>query len=106
MKRHQCTDCLILIDDADLVDGKCPVCLSDKSLKPLCPGDHICRCPDNTSYQETTCPICGSRTCPCGSHNIFILSRITGYVSSVESWNSAKQQEFKDRHRYDVAVKR
>ena len=100
--RYQCTECLILIDDADLIDVKCPVCLSDKSLKPLCPGDHICRCPDTNNYQETYCPICGARTCPCGSHDITIISRITGYMSDLSAWNAAKRQEFEDRQRYDA----
>jgi len=37
----------------------------------------------------------------CGSKDIDYLSRITGYVQPVSSWNAAKKQEFKDRKRYN-----
>ena len=41
----------------------------------------------------------GLTSCPrCGSHNIDILQRITGYlVGTTERWNSAKLAELKDR---------
>lgn len=97
--RYRCVECLILFDKADMVDGKCPRCLSDKSIKTTCSMDKSCNCPDNTSYLETYCPVCGARTCPCGSHDITIVSRVTGYLSDVSGWNAAKQQEFKDRVR-------
>ncbi len=49
------------------------------------------------------CPLCGNPVCPdCGNHVVKTLSRVTGYLSTVESWNEAKQQEFKDRHRYEL----
>ena len=38
----------------------------------------------------------------CMNHVVKTLSRVTGYLSTVESWNEAKQQEFKDRQRYDL----
>lgn len=39
--------------------------------------------------------------CPkCGSENVQHLSRITGYLQSVEGWNRGKRQELKDRKRY------
>ena len=42
--------------------------------------------------------------CPaCGSKNVDIIQRITGYlVGSVKSWNSAKQAELRDRVTHDV----
>lgn len=38
----------------------------------------------------------------CGSDAVEIYSRITGYTQSLASWNSAKKQEFLDRHRYSL----
>ena len=39
--------------------------------------------------------------CPkCGSEHVQHLSRITGYLQSVEGWNRGKRQELKDRKRY------
>jgi anaerobic ribonucleoside-triphosphate reductase len=44
------------------------------------------------------------KTCPkCGSSNVDWYSRITGYYQRVSSWNKGKQQELKDRKRYNVA---
>ncbi|MDY9927330.1 anaerobic ribonucleoside-triphosphate reductase [Methanosarcina sp.] len=41
--------------------------------------------------------------CPkCGSENVQHLSRITGYLQSVEGWNRGKRQELKDRKRYNT----
>ena len=41
----------------------------------------------------------GLKSCPrCGSHNIDVLQRITGYlVGTTERWNEAKLAELKDR---------
>lgn len=43
-------------------------------------------------------------TCPnCGSENIDVIQRITGYlVGSVNNWNSAKKAELKDRVTHEV----
>jgi anaerobic ribonucleoside-triphosphate reductase len=30
------------------------------------------------------------------------LSRVTGYIGDVKGWNAGKQQELKDRKRYDM----
>ena len=38
----------------------------------------------------------------CGSANVSQYSRITGYYGEVGGWNSAKEQELKDRHREDI----
>ena len=41
--------------------------------------------------------------CPkCGSENVQHLSRITGYLQSVEGWNRGKRQELLDRKRYST----
>ena len=49
------------------------------------------------------CPLCGAPMCPdCGNHVVEILSRVTGYLSGVSGWNAAKQQEYKDRNRYEL----
>ena len=45
-----------------------------------------------------TCPICGSYVCPeCMNHSCAPLSRVTGYISNVDSWNASKRQELDDR---------
>ena len=38
----------------------------------------------------------------CGSSNVEQIARVTGYMSSVSSWNEGKKQELKDRHRISV----
>ncbi|MHA2023370.1 MAG: anaerobic ribonucleoside-triphosphate reductase, partial [Candidatus Thorarchaeota archaeon] len=41
--------------------------------------------------------------CPkCGYIGVDIISRVTGYLQSTNSWNAAKRQEFLDRHRYTL----
>lgn len=46
----------------------------------------------------TTCPICGAYVCPeCMNHSCIPLSRVTGYISSVDRWNASKQAELADR---------
>ncbi len=51
------------------------------------------------------CKLCGHHICPtigCGRHNVNPVSRVTGYISSVSGWNSAKREELKLRHRYNI----
>jgi ribonucleoside-triphosphate reductase len=38
----------------------------------------------------------------CGSEDVQLFSRITGYISPVARWNQGKAQEFKDRTRFQV----
>ena len=48
------------------------------------------------------CSVCGNPCCPnCYNHKVEQLSRITGYIGVVSSWNNAKKQELLDRKRYD-----
>ena len=44
-----------------------------------------------------SCPNCGA-----GEEQVEWWSRITGYYQRVRSWNSGKQHELSDRHRYSV----
>ena len=79
--------------------------------KPMeCPV-HIWACRHSSPNREANkeidtvayCPVCGNPYCPeCGNHHVLQLSRITGYLSDVSGWNSAKKQELKDRKRYTV----
>jgi anaerobic ribonucleoside-triphosphate reductase len=42
--------------------------------------------------------------CPkCGYVGVDIISRVTGYLQSINTWNKAKRQEFLDRHRYTLS---
>jgi len=38
----------------------------------------------------------------CNSKNVDYISRITGYLSNLQSWNEAKKQEFEDRNLYNA----
>ena len=35
-----------------------------------------------------------------------VYSRIVGYLRPVQNWNAGKQQEFRERKKFDKAVKR
>ncbi len=62
---------------------------------------HDSKCSRQMVPNTEACPLCGSPVCPdCMNHNVEIISRVTGYLSTVSGWNEAKQQEFKDRQRY------
>ena len=46
--------------------------------------------------------------CPhCGSENVYGVSRVVGYYSKIENWNTGKKVEFKDRQKgnYEVGEK-
>jgi len=62
--------------------------------------DHCC----HESVKEFPVDENGEKYCPvCGSKNVSVLQRITGYlVSTVDRWNSGKQAEFKDRIQHEV----
>lgn len=54
----------------------------------------------------TYCPECGFtindnlEVCPiCGSEHLYVYDRITGYYLCIDTFNSGKKQEFKDRYR-------
>ena len=102
MGKYKCHQCKIVISEEDLVDGNCPVCMSDTALKPMCPRDHL-HCSHDVVDGIAYCPDCGSQMCPvCGSHDVVQISRVTGYLQEVAGWNAGKQQELKDRARTNI----
>ena len=85
-----------LSDESGLVHPlKCPLHLWVVANKVKCPHELV----GTTSY----CPLCNNPCCPtCMNHKVEQLSRVTGYMGGVSGWNAAKQQEYKDRHRYTL----
>jgi len=72
---------------------KCPVHLYAK-IRGIC---------KRTTGGTQRCPVCGHYMCPdCMNHATDIMSRVTGYLQIVSSWNTAKKQEFEDRKRYTL----
>lgn len=60
------------------------------------------KCSHELVAGTAVCPICGNQMCPdCGNHNVDVISRVTGYLSTVGGWSDSKKQEFEDRQRYD-----
>lgn len=98
--RYKCESCFAMFDEKFLVDGRCPECGGEQILK-TCEHDHACECSLDVTGGMTKCPTCGAYTCPCGSHNVIVISRITGYMQPLSGWNAAKVAEFEDRTRYD-----
>ncbi len=48
--------------------------------------------------QQTTTQVIAK--CPhCGSKNVYGMSRVVGYFSRIDNWNSSKRAEFKDRQK-------
>lgn len=61
------------------------------------------KCARETVALTAMCPICNLPMCPdCGNHNVDVISRVTGYLSTVGGWNASKKQEFEDRNRYNL----
>lgn len=100
--KYKCLDCFLgYIDEENLVNGCCPECNSD-NLAKHCEKDVPCHCAKTIHETVTFCDECGEPVCPgCGCHDVEQISRVTGYLQTVKSWNSAKQQELKDRTRYE-----
>lgn len=40
----------------------------------------------------------------CGSKNLSLYTRITGYFSKLTSWNSSKQEELKQRRKGNYKI--
>ena len=79
---------------------KCPEC-GEVHLALACPLDH-CHCSHDVIVGNYYCPLCGEAVCPqCGTHDVVQISRVTGYLQDVSGWNAGKQQELKDRTRYN-----
>lgn len=98
--KYKCHVCKMILSEEDLIDGVCPKCM----IQPveMCVEDKICECAFDISGKINYCPKCGEAVCPCGSHDTLTISRVTGYLQAVPGWNAAKQQELKDRQRYDI----
>ena len=97
----KCHTCFTIIPDEKVEDGRCPIC-GDKYIESMCPLDHLCTCSHDVTNGTQYCEKCKQPICPCGSHDVSQVSRVTGYLSSVEGWNNAKKQELKDRNRVTV----
>lgn len=104
IQKYKCHTCFTILKESDLTDDKkCPIC-GEMYLEKMCRLDHCdCTCTNQVTYERKTCPECGQPVCPCGSHDVEVYSRVTGYVQAYSGWNNGKRQEFKDRHRYDPA---
>lgn len=96
LKRYKCNNCKMIVWETP-----CPNC-GTVGIDKMCPADH-CHCSHEVVEGFSFCEICEEPICPkCNSHNVQILSRITGYIQPFNGWNAAKVAEFKDRKRYDV----
>jgi len=97
---YKCENCRIFIEDDLVSDLECPKCKGE--IVPTCSMDK----PDYKHQNVPgikTCPECGQFVCPeCGAHSVDVLSRVTGYLSPVDSWNSGKRQELVDRTRVSL----
>ncbi len=40
----------------------------------------------------------------CGSKNVYGITRVVGYFSRIENWNSSKRAELRDRRKGDYRV--
>lgn len=102
-KVFKCHTCKTIIFESDLVDGACPRCNAIDGIVPMCSRDCVCHCAKEVHESISYCPECGVAMCPeCGSHDVAQISRVTGYLQEVHGWNAGKQQELKDRTRYDA----
>lgn len=115
-KKYKCQGCKTIIPESflKLTESKnpqsgetksvkaCPVCGETAAIQPMCENDHICYCHSDMHSGVEFCPVCGSGMCPCGSHDVAQISRITGYLSDVAGWNAGKRAELQDRTRVDA----
>jgi hypothetical protein len=101
--RYKCNKCHLVFayDDGTPEVPTCPEC-GNTEPEEMCPNDVICTCMHDVQAGVHYCSICGEPTCECGSHDVSIVSRVTGYLSDVGGWNAAKRQELKDRQRVTV----
>jgi hypothetical protein len=112
-RRYTCPSCKHMFNASHMSNPKTPACphCGTTGVDPVCPLDHI-NCgkdPQRACYHQKVfdhaevCPVCGEPVCPgCGSHDVEVMSRITGYLSDYSGWNAGKAQEFKDRVRYTL----
>lgn len=101
--RYKCHTCHNFFKDSQRVGEKkaCPVC-GEVHLAEMCKLDHN-GCTHEIVSGIAYCPECKDPVCPiCGTHDVIQISRVTGYMQEVKGWNAAKQQELKDRARYQI----
>lgn len=99
LKRFKCPICMC----AGFTEPTCPDCGNEHNVL-MCPLDH-CNCHHLITEQLAYCPICDQPMCPdCGTHDVFQLTRITGYINDIGGFNKGKAQEVKDRHRVLLAT--
>lgn len=98
MMKFKCHNCLTIVPDKP-----CPICKESERIEPMCENDHTCTCTVDITDGIRYCEKCGKPICPCGSHDVANVSRVTGYLSDVAGWNEGKQQELRDRTRYDAS---
>lgn len=100
MKKYTCNFCGTFFNETDIDNGDiCPVC--NHTLKQMCDEDKVCTCIVEITGGVNVCPTCGEFTCPCGSHSVAVVSRVTGYLAEVDGWGAGKRAEFMDRTRYN-----
>ena len=101
-KRYKCHTCFVILNSADVVDGKCGSCGDSAGLVEMCNLDHN-GCPHDIVGRIEFCPVCGECVCPeCGDHSVISVSRVTGYIANVKSFNQGKVAELKDRVRSNL----
>ena len=101
MSRWKCYTCFLICDEEDLIEGRCPSC-GEKHIIKMCNDDHLCNCTYDVTPGISYCKTCGEPVCPCGSHDVEVITRVTGYLQTLKGFNSAKAQEVRDRQRYDA----
>ena len=103
MDTYKCHICHSFFEEKHLTkEGNCPVCgnVPEKN----CSLDRLCTCHEEVYTGVKICPSCGKPTCACGSHDVVVISRVTGYLSDVAGWNESKKAELRDRNRYNIGV--
>lgn len=104
-QRYSCFTCHTHFElDVAAKEKKCPEC-GEKFIQKRCAADpeRGCHCPMHVNPGVKYCDVCGKPVCPtCGDHDVSQVSRVTGYLSDVAGWNASKQQELKDRNRYNI----
>ena len=95
-RRYKCPICYSIVDETP-----CPMC-GFKDPAPMCRADHVCTCLNPISEKIRFCEVCGSAICPCGSHDVEVHTRITGYINALSGFNAGKAQEVKDRVRNNI----
>jgi hypothetical protein len=98
--RWKCYTCYTVLNNNQLVDNKCPSC-GEVHLEKMCELDHV-HCTHDIVAGLKYCVTCGKPICPvegCNCHNVFQISRVTGYLANLESFNLGKRAEVRDRVR-------